>query len=86
MSGVGAHEFGGRWNSRPEARSSPLVGDEWLDRAMTVAQAVPSVMIPTQFRFTPEYMSYLVNPNRPAFDEVVEVGEVLDLELDERLH
>lgn len=73
------------WNSRPEARSSQLVGDEWLDQATTVVLAVPSLMLPGQFRFAPTYMNYLINPNHPAFDEVVEVGEVLDLELDERL-
>lgn len=73
------------WNSQPEARSNHLVGDEWLDQAESVALAVPSVMIPRRFRYAPEYMNYLINPNHPDFAGAVEVGEVLDLALDARL-
>ncbi len=73
------------WDSRPVSRGSQLVGDEWLERSASAVLAVPSVMIPEPYRFEPQYMNYLINPQHPVFLEEIETGEVLELALDQRL-
>lgn len=73
------------WDARPESRASQVVGDEWTEGQASVVLAVPSVLTPPRFRYQPEYMNYLVNPNHPDTERVIEVGEILDLELDARL-
>lgn len=74
------------WDARPEARASQVAGDEWIERQTSAVLAVPSVITPPALRYEPEYMNYLINPNHPDSDQVIEPGEILDLELDSRLH
>lgn len=73
------------WNARPETIESQAVGDEWLDRAESVVLAVPSVVVPSDFRYQREYMNYLVNPKHPDCGSAVTVGDVKLLDWDPRL-
>lgn len=73
------------WNLRPETNVSRAIGDEWLDEAPSAVLAVPSVVVPTEFRQHLPSMNYLVNPNHPDYDAVVSVGEITALDWDPRI-
>lgn len=73
------------WESSPVSRASQVAGDEWLEARSTLVLAVPSVIVPAAHRYEPSYMNYLVNPAHPDFGQAIEIGSVLDLDLDPRL-
>jgi RES domain-containing protein len=73
------------WNARPETLASQVVGDEFLERGEHAVLAVPSVVVPTELRYDPLYMNYLLNPRHPELATTVEVGEVHYLDWDPRL-
>lgn len=73
------------WNARPETSASRAIGDEWLDEAASAVLAVPSVIVPSEFRQHLPSMNYLLNPNHPDFGDAVSVGEVRILDWDPRI-
>lgn len=73
------------WNARPETNASRAIGDEWLDEAPSPVLAAPSVVVPGEFRQQLPSMNYLIDPHHPAFEEVVRVGEVRELDWDPRI-
>ena len=73
------------WNERPESTSSAVVGDEWLEQQQSPILAVPSVIVPTELRYEPDYMNYLIDPKHDDYEGTVRTGEIHDLEWDPRL-
>jgi len=82
---LGKDDLPGGWASNPVSRASQVAGDEWLEARSTLVLAVPSVIVPPTHRYEPGYMNYLVNPLHPDFDEAIEIGPVLELDMDPRL-
>ncbi|MEM1043368.1 MAG: RES family NAD+ phosphorylase [Bacteroidota bacterium] len=52
------------WDARPYTGVSQAVGDRWLDEQSSLALRVPSVVVPTEW-------NVLLNPEHPAFEEIV---------------
>lgn len=73
------------WNARPETLASQAVGDEFLERGERVVLALPSVVVPSELRYDPLYMNYLVNPTHPDFKSAVAMGDTRLLDWDPRL-
>lgn len=43
------------------------------------------MIVPPAHRYDPGYMTYLVNPVHPDFEQVIEIGPVLELDVDPQL-
>lgn len=79
------HDLPEGWDTRPESAASQVAGDEWLDSLVTPVLAVPSVIVPPEFRYDPAYLTYVINPMHPDFPALITVGGVHDLMWDVRL-
>lgn len=85
VSVLAAQDLPSDWASNPVSRASQVAGDEWLEAQSTLVLAVPSVVVPAPHRYDPAYMTYLVNPAHPDFERAIEVGPVLELDVDPQL-
>ncbi|MFT4927147.1 MAG: RES domain-containing protein [Phenylobacterium sp.] len=66
------------WREEPASPDTALIGNEWLDSKVSLALAVPSVVVPREW-------IYLLNPNHPDFLKVVNQARRLEFEADKRL-
>lgn len=85
VSTLGRADLPSGWASSPVSRATQVAGDEWLEARSTLVLAVPSVIVPPTHRYDPAYMNYLVNPSHPDFGKEIEIGPILDLDVDPRL-
>jgi RES domain-containing protein len=65
------------WRESPPPASTRAIGDAWVEDRSSLVHAVPSVLAPVD-------QIFLVNPEHPAFDQMV-IGAPQPLELDPRL-
>lgn len=68
-----------RWNARPPATGTALLGKEWLQLGKAVALRVPSIMLPYG-----KAWNLVLNPGHPEYDGI-RVVEVVPLPVDPRL-
>ncbi|MBO6772247.1 MULTISPECIES: RES family NAD+ phosphorylase [unclassified Thalassospira] len=66
------------WRAEPAPPSTAGVGDAWLNAKSALALAVPSVIIPQE-------RNYLLNPNHPMFEAVVQTASEVQFSADPRL-
>ncbi len=66
------------WRAEPAPPSTAGVGDAWLNAKSALALAVPSVIIPQE-------RNYLLNPDHPMFDAVVQTAREVEFSADPRL-
>lgn len=64
------------WRDPTGSATLRSMGDQWFDNAVSVARAVPSVVIP-------EERNVLINPEHPDFGRL-DVGAAREFELDSR--
>ena len=53
------------WQHQPAPPATARIGDEWLDRGLSLALQVPSVIVP-------EERNFLLNPAHPDYPTVVQ--------------
>jgi RES domain-containing protein len=66
------------WREEPAPPQTANLGDDWLDANISLALAVPSTIVPREF-------NYLLNPNHPDFNKMIEKAQTLDFSFDPRL-
>ena len=66
------------WRDDPPPPSTAEIGDEWLESGLSLALAVPSVIVPEQ-------QHLLLNPQHPNFQTVAEKSASSPFEFDMRL-
>jgi len=66
------------WNSVPAPRQLQRMGDDWLIAGRSCILEVPSVIVPHESNF-------ILNPNHADFG-LLEIGEPISLDIDQRLH
>ena len=65
------------WRSSPPPYELQRIGDEWFDSMRSCILEVPSVIVPHESNF-------ILNPNHPDFASI-QIGEPIDLDIDQRL-
>ena len=65
------------WRSFPAPHELQRVGDAWIDSMRSCILEVPSVIVPHE-------SNYVLNPEHPDF-ATIEIGEPIDLDIDQRL-
>ena len=65
------------WRSLPAPLTLKRIGDEWVDSMRSCILEVPSVIVPHESNF-------ILNPKHPNFHSI-EIGEPIDLDIDQRL-
>lgn len=70
------------WRRSVTPASTQIVGDRWIESEVSVALAVPSVLLPTRVYGT-EY-NILLNPRHEGF-ATIEIGDPVRFAFDERL-
>lgn len=73
------------WAAQPVTRASQVVGDAWIEGRQAPILAIPSVIVPCHHRYESIHMNYLIDPNHPDFDRAIDIGRVIDMDLDRRL-
>ncbi|WP_299260623.1 RES family NAD+ phosphorylase [uncultured Kushneria sp.] len=66
------------WRDMPAPPETAEMGDEWLASNVSLALALPSVVVPRE-------INYLLNPNHPEFDTIVHAAIELPFTPDPRL-
>ncbi|QGQ72553.1 RES family NAD+ phosphorylase [Halomonas sp. PA16-9] len=66
------------WRAEPAPPSTAEIGDDWLEGRSSLALAVPSVVAPRE-------MNYLLNPEHPDFQAMVDSAKEVDFSPDRRL-
>lgn len=66
------------WRDAPPPPSTAEIGDEWLESGLSLALAVPSVIVPEQHNF-------LLNPKHADFQSVADKAASFPFEFDVRL-
>lgn len=66
------------WNHQPAPRSTPQIGDEWLDKCPSLALKVPSIIVPEEYIF-------ILNPAHEDYPEVVRRAGSHPFQFDSRL-
>ena len=65
------------WQSSPPPYELQQIGDEWIDSMQSCILEVPSVIVAHESNF-------ILNPKHPDFASI-EIGEPIDLDIDQRL-
>jgi len=65
------------WRSLPAPIRLKRIGDEWMDSMRSCILEVPSVIVPHESNF-------ILNPKHADFNSI-EIGEPIDLDIDQRL-
>ena len=65
------------WRSLPSPFTLKRIGDEWVDSMRSCILEVPSVIVPHESNF-------ILNPKHPDFASI-QIGEPIDLDIDQRL-
>ena len=65
------------WRAEPPTSASMRIGDEWVQRASSVALALPSLLSASELNF-------LLNPNHPHFKKI-KIGPPFEYWFDSRL-
>jgi len=65
------------WSAEPPMSASMRIGDEWVQRASSVALALPSLLSTSELNF-------LLNPNHPDFRKI-KVGAPVEYRFDPRI-
>ncbi|QFT86885.1 RES domain protein (plasmid) [Halomonas sp. THAF12] len=66
------------WRAEPAPPSTAEIGDDWLEGQSSLALALPSVVAPRE-------RNYLVNPDHPDFQALVDGAEEVVFAPDKRL-
>ncbi|WP_425520706.1 RES family NAD+ phosphorylase [Pseudomonas serbica] len=66
------------WRAEPAPQETASFGDEWIESGVSLALAVPSVIVPMSW-------NYLMNINHPAFAAVVTKAKPVEFKFDQRL-
>jgi len=66
------------WREDPAPPETAQIGDEWLVNQSSVALAVPSVIVPRE-------TNYLLNPDHPDYDALIQQAKPIAFEPDSRL-
>ena len=66
------------WRNDPAPSSTALIGDSWIEEGSSLALSVPSTIVPEQ-------RNILINPNHPAFLEMLDTVLVRPFDFDPRL-
>jgi RES domain-containing protein len=65
------------WRAEPPTSASMRIGDEWVQRASSVALALPSLLSTSELNF-------LLNPNHPDFRRI-KIGAPVEYRFDPRI-
>ncbi len=66
------------WREEPAPPETAELGDGWLETNISLALAIPSVIVPREWNF-------ILNPNHSEFERVITQAEALQFDLDPRL-
>ncbi len=67
------------WREDPAPAETAIIGDEWLEANLSVALAVPSVIVPRE-------TNYLLNPEHPEYEPLMAQAQELPFDPDPRLY
>jgi RES domain-containing protein len=66
------------WRLNPAPSETALIGDQWLKSQQSLALKIPSAIVPREF-------NYLINPNHPEMNALMNNMEAFELSVDPRL-